>query len=344
MPYLAPDTEFSDAPREGRPPVLTQTQQQAVMNRLERDLPDAIPEAARHFGVSETTIWRIGHSLGDLVSRDYAVHVSEDHCRLRVNYAKSQLGTDHTKQSWFDHTVGGSTRSTGTKSLASQNFSQTGPTRFETKKQNTAFDGVDRGWCSLRAIFAVQAVCRKRNTSRGRKGQLRYETYTVDGELMEIDLETHIFPFMEKHGSEELIMDNASCQDGLKDFIERKGFESPGFPFVRRQQENGYSPNSPDFMLLDACIFGRFKVLYKHAAPKTVPEAMKAAKKKKKKIVKSMQGMSKNWIKNLDDLYREVIENEGEGPHLMCGCLRCCCYKFFQLFLHFCVFFSKRHF
>ena len=45
----------------------------------------------------------------------------------------------------------------------------------------------------------------------------------------------------------------------------------------------------------------------------SVSEAMKAARK----IVKEMQGVSSHWVENLDMLYNEIIEHEGEGSHLM---------------------------
>ena len=45
----------------------------------------------------------------------------------------------------------------------------------------------------------------------------------------------------------------------------------------------------------------------------SVFEAMKAARK----IVKEMQGVSSHWVENLDMLYKEIIEHEGEGSHLM---------------------------
>ena len=122
--------------------------------------------------------------------------------------------------------------------------------------------------------------------------------------MVEEDLEDTIFPFMEEEGLEELIMDNASCQDGLRDFIEDAGYRSPGFASARRHHENGYPPNSPDCMMLDAAVFGRFKVLYSLANPKTIPEAIKTARK----IAKKMQGVGKKWVENLDDMYKEIID------------------------------------
>ena len=51
----------------------------------------------------------------------------------------------------------------------------------------------------LNPFFAVNAVRRKNNTAYGKRGQLRYETYTVDQEIMELDLESNVFPFMDVH-------------------------------------------------------------------------------------------------------------------------------------------------
>ena len=312
------DQAFSDAPRAGRPPILNENEQKAVMKRLERDLPNPIEDCVEHFGISESTVWRIGHSLGDLVSRDYSVHISEKHCTLRVEYSESQLGSDHSKKAWFDHTVLQiPPEPTRQKVWRAKNSTKPVP-RALRRKNKTRFlmglTGAGDGTLSD-PFFCVNAVRRKRNTKHGKKGGLRYEVYTVDQDMMEIDLENEIFPFMVEHGCDELILDNASCQDGLRDFIESKGFKTPGFASARRQDKNGFPPNSPDLMLLDACVFGRFKVLFAHENPKTIPEAMRVAKK----IVKSMRGVSKKWIDGLDALYREIITMEGEGSHLISG-------------------------
>ena len=123
----------------------------------------------------------------------------------------------------------------------------------------------------------------------------------------------YVFPFMEEEGLNELIMDNATCQDGLKEYIEDAGFKTPGFASARRHHERGYPPNSPDCMMFDAAVFGRFKVLFAMANPKTIPEGIKTAKK----LVKKMQGVGKTWVENLDDMYREIIDIKGAGSHHM---------------------------
>ena len=46
---------------------------------------------------------------------------------------------------------------------------------------------------------------------------------------------------MKEEGLEDLILDNAPCQDGLKDFIEDAGFKTPGFACTRRHHENEQS-------------------------------------------------------------------------------------------------------
>ena len=315
---VAPDEEFSDEKRSGRPPRLTEALQNDVMKFLESDSPDCVSEASKLFQVSEATIYRIGHSLGDLLSRDYTIYISEKHCERRVSYSQSQRGTDHTKQAWFDHTIlEVPPQQPHQKVWRAKNSTKPVPRALRRKTKTRFLMGVTgAGDGSLSdPFFAVNRVKRKRNTKHGKKGEMRYEVYTVDEEIMKIDLENEIFPFMDEHGCDTLIMDNASCQDGLRGFIESSGYKTPGFASARRDQENGYPPNSPDFMLLDACVYGRFKVLFSHKNPKTIPEAMKVARD----IIRSMQGVSKNWLAKLDDLYTEVVENEGEGSHLISG-------------------------
>ncbi len=57
----------------------------------------------------------------------------------------------------------------------------------------------------------------------------------------------------------------------------------------------------------------RFKVLYAHANPQTIPEAMSVARKN----VKRMHGVGKTWLENLDDMYDEIVEENGRGSHHM---------------------------
>ena len=118
---------------------------------------------------------------------------------------------------------------------------------------------------------------------------------------------------MSKKGYSSWLEESMRFRCSVRDFIECSGYKTPGFAFVRRREKHGYPPNSPDLMLLDACVFGRFKVLFAHANPRTVSEAMKVARK----IIKDMDGVSKRWVENLDDLYQEIIDTEGEGSHLM---------------------------
>ena len=66
-------------------------------------------------------------------------------------------------------------------------------------------------------------------------------------------------------------------------------------------------------MIFAAAVFGRFKVLYALANQKTIPEAIKAARK----IAKNMQGVGEKLVKNLDGIYREIIALNGAGSPLM---------------------------
>ena len=95
---------------------------------------------------------------------------------------------------------------------------------------------------------------------------------------MRQDITEHVFPFMEEHGLTELILDNASCQDGLAQWIRDEGYSTPGFASLRRNHHGGYPPNSSDCMANDATVFARAKVLMAERDPKTVPQAISALK------------------------------------------------------------------
>ena len=66
-------------------------------------------------------------------------------------------------------------------------------------------------------------------------------------------------------------------------------------------------------MLLDAAVFGRFKVLFADVCPKTIPEAIRVATK----IVASMNSTTRKWVEHLDETYQEIIDVKGGGTHYM---------------------------
>ena len=66
-------------------------------------------------------------------------------------------------------------------------------------------------------------------------------------------------------------------------------------------------------MLLDAAVFGRFKVLFADACPKTIPEAIRVATK----IVTELGSKPQMWVEHLDDTYQEIIDVNGAGTHYM---------------------------
>ena len=66
-------------------------------------------------------------------------------------------------------------------------------------------------------------------------------------------------------------------------------------------------------MLLDAGVFGRFKVLFADACPKTIPEAIRVATK----IVKDLGSKPQKWVEHLNDTYQEIIDVKVEGTHYM---------------------------
>jgi len=314
--FVGPDSDFEDAARDGAPHVLTSAQEAKVMEFLERDEPDIVTRAAQHFKVSPMTIRRIGHTYGSLVTRHREIHVSDAHALTRVPYAESQLLEDHSKKCWGDHTLlTVPPEPVRQRVWRSHDSIKPVPTakRWKSKVKFLMFVAAGGDGSLSDPIFATHRVRRRYTTAAGARGTYRWETFTVDAAQMRRDLVAHVFPFMQDHDLDELILDNAPCQDGLLGFIDDNGFKSPGFAAARRHHCCGYPPNSPDCMLLDAAVFGRFKVLYAHANPKTIPEAMSAARR----IIRRMQGVGQKWLNDLDELYVEIIDKEGLGSHHM---------------------------
>ena len=66
-------------------------------------------------------------------------------------------------------------------------------------------------------------------------------------------------------------------------------------------------------MLLDAAVFGRFKVLFAEACPTTIPEAIRVATK----IVHELSSEPQKWVEHLDETYQEIIDVNGAGTHYM---------------------------
>ena len=162
-------------------------------------------------------------------------------------------------------------------------------------------------------VFSARKVQRKRHLNGAKTLGYRYETFTIDAAGVKKQIQEEVFGFMDRHGLDELILDNASCQDGLRGWIEDSGYKSPGFASKRRDEPSGFPPNSPDCMLLDAAVFGRFKVLFADACPKTIPEAIRVATK----IVKQLSDRPQTWVQHLDNTYQEILDAKGEGTHYM---------------------------
>ena len=74
------------------------------MRFLEKDEIGIVQKAAKRFDIAPTTVRRIGNKLGRTVSCHYQVHISEIHATKRVAYADKQLGQDHFRKCWADHT------------------------------------------------------------------------------------------------------------------------------------------------------------------------------------------------------------------------------------------------
>jgi hypothetical protein len=73
------------------------------------------------------------------------------------------------------------------------------------------------------------------------------------------------------------------------------------------------SSEQPGLQLLDATAFGRFKVLFADASPKTIPEAIRVATK----IVKELSERPQQWVEHLDCTYQEITDVKGEGTHFL---------------------------
>jgi hypothetical protein len=116
------------------------------------------------------------------------------------------------------------------------------------------------------------------------KTRISHETFTIDEDSVKKQIEEMVFEFMDEEDLDELILDNASCQDGLRGWIEENGYRSPGFASARRDHENGYPPNS-----LIACC-GMTKFYFLSPVPKSIPEASRVATA----IVKEFQLDGKN--------------------------------------------------
>ena len=104
VPFTAPDAEFADKAC-GRPvSKLPESDERKLMRFLEKDEIGIVQKAAKKFDIAPTTVRRIGNKLGRTVSCHYQVHISEIHATKRVAHADKQLGQDHFRKCWADHT------------------------------------------------------------------------------------------------------------------------------------------------------------------------------------------------------------------------------------------------
>ena len=310
-----PDVLFRDDPCGHPPPKLTDALKRRIMRRLERDDLSCVARAAEQFHVSVATVRRVGNELGGQVSRHREVHISSVHRLKRVAYSEGQIGDDHTKKCWVDHMkVTIPCEPTRQRVWRARDSRKPVPRALRWKQKINFLVLVAVCSDAISApVFAVNKVRRKRARSGETTRGYRYETYTIDEQQMRQDITEHVFPFMEEHGLTELILDNASCQDGLAQWIRDQGYSTPGFASARRNHDGGYPPNSPDCMANDATLFARAKVLLGERGPKTIPQAISALKA----IFRSLQGVQSAWIAHLDDLHQEIIDADGGPSHHM---------------------------
>lgn len=312
--YLAADSEFADK-RRRKATKLTVKQRKRAAKYLEKDTRHVVVNAAAAAGVSRATMYRIANSECDKMKCDTEVLLTDNTVKRRKEFSLSEIGGDHSLNAYADHTI------VEVPPLSSQKHvwrlkgsTKEVPKRIKFKNRTKMMVYAASSLLgNSPAMFNVQ----KRRCKKRRRGEsilrYRYETYNISAAEVKEDLEETVFPWMKKLGLTKLYLDNAPCQDGLRQFIEDAGVASPGFASLRRGHAGGFPANSPDFMLLDSSVFPAFKREFARRCPKTIPEAMKVASS----ILKELDDVGKKWVEHLDKLYAEVISNNGGASHLL---------------------------
>jgi hypothetical protein len=139
------------------------------------------------------------------------------------------------------------------------------PTKKRWKSKTNVPDRCGQTLSKL--VFSARKVRRKRCLNGEKTLGYRYETFAIDEDGVKKQIEEIAFDFMAEEDATHPV-----CQDGLRGWIEEKGYRSPGFASAPRDHANGYPPNSSD-----GAVLGRFKVLVSEACPKSIPEAIRVA-------------------------------------------------------------------
>lgn len=325
VPVDALDAAFMNKPRGGRAMFCnTPMKLQTLWDIIESDEPLAIQRAMNHFKVTRNAIYTTLRRTGKKHRVGEELRLRADHLPKRRAYSLSQMETGaepggYDKYVWADHTVL-SVPPEPEKYFVWRREGSAKPIPSSIRDKNKTRimmwvaigkNGVSPPWFN---------VTRRRRKKR-RRGEVElgwmHETFSIDEGVTKETLLTETFPWMRKHGYDTIVMDNASVQDGLTAWINENGMFTPGFASARRNERNGYPPNSPDLMWLDAAFFNRFKILYARANPQDIRHAVRAARQIVHDMKKDMAGCGVSWFNHLDDLYKEIVDCDGGASHLL---------------------------
>lgn len=316
---FGPDLLFSDAVRSGRPRKFTEVEAREMMKtELETDVGGAVALAAERHGCHTTTIQRTANRVGGLVKPISQVFLDEGCQDLRVAFAEARLGADHLHTCWVDHTC----LPIPPEPLTSRVWRADNSTKPVKKRPRYKFRTsmqmyLAGGACGLsEPTFSAKEIPRKkRRVASDDELGTRWVTTTVDADAVAADLHDVVLPFMRANNLTILDMDNASVQTCQRRLLEEEDIKSTGFASRRLKDpdEGGHPPNSPDLMLLDACVFTVFKHEWRRECPMTIEDGVAAALRILDKLKE--RRVCDRYIEHFDDLLEEVIENEGGHSH-----------------------------
>lgn len=321
VPFDAPDSAFFKKSGSGRTKMIIGKRLDRMWEMLEGDVDGGVRRAAESLGVSLDCVYKTAQRTGKLIKCSDEVRILPEHKPKRVSYAQKQLELGarpghYRMMCWADHTPltvppapfqQKCWRRLGSVKPVPKNL------RYKNKVTFQMLVAIGERGVSP-PVFTVRKIRRKRLRHGEDVLGWRWETFNVNTAVVKEQLEKVIFPWMAENEYTTLVMDTATVQSGLREWMyATASVTSPGFNSAVRKEANGYPPNSPDFMWGDAAFFNRFKILFAKARPGTIQEALTAARA----ICVQLNEYGRGWYRNLDALYMEVIESGGEASHLM---------------------------
>jgi len=285
-----------------------------LFDLLETDDPDIFVTVCKKFKISTVYLYKLMQKHGKKYACQKKVVHKEEHLLKRIDYAQMQQGDDHLRTAWFDEVSLTVPPLPLNRSVWRRHGSAKAiPATIKYKNRTNFLMSMAISHNSVsRVHFCAKKVRRKKLRPGDKKLGTRWITYTMNQHVLKKCLKGFIFPWMQKNGLKKIILDNAPCHQACLDYI-RKSYITPDFAGLPTNAQDGYPPNSPDFMLGDCAIHAIFQKKIAKLAPQTIPEAIKVAKK----ILRGMQNGGEKWVEHLDDLYQEVIDKNGAASHLM---------------------------